>query len=618
MRKPLGTLLASLLALVSGTLCAQQRGLKIDEPRFQIPLSAQTAGTTPGCPAGFYSLLISDGADFGNAPGAYSSELLLLEPGTRLFAGGLNFGGLADHLAPGFAAVTIANTANENQQIRVTLTGSQPNSSAAVRARVTLRSREPSPVATVFTQDLAILPTTPFVRTEVVPPGFYELVVTPLDDLPGADALLQIGLESSYVGRTGGGFQGGVNFGGYHDPAGAGVSGISGFGALCLADAHTVSVRTIGRATNPGFGAGDLRIRLVRDNSTATTIYDSQEFAPLTLVQGTLRVTNQLSTPLLSVEFNGQALGSLAPLQSRSVTYLGAPRGNVRLTMARSEGLGRSENVFYSPEVVYTASGQTQTVNIRHNNLYHEVATGARTLAPVALYSPQIDQNYTTAVQVRFYDGLDEDDYSQLILSGTSTTIVNRTFGLSPAPRVYFPIVPGQSAHIRAFTQTGASATLYQESYDDLVAATSGDVVGTVTQSTFLAPPACTTPTYVVANCVDANTVVNQTLSMGSAGALDTIRFTLCPGYNSATPNTLRVSRPAAATNAGLNLSLARASGSIVAGPTAVTNGAALNVALTGNSGVAGETYCASLRQVAPWDGSFEYQFRLLGSTSAE
>ena len=61
MRKPLGTLLASLLALVSGTLCAQQRGLKIDEPRFQIPLSAQTAGTTPGVTAGMRILRFGPG-----------------------------------------------------------------------------------------------------------------------------------------------------------------------------------------------------------------------------------------------------------------------------------------------------------------------------------------------------------------------------------------------------------------------------------------------------------------------------------------------------------------------------------------------------------------------------
>ena len=622
MRRFIPHLLASCLALTSGALLAQQHGLKIDEPGFQIALSAQTAGTTPGCAAGFYALRISDGAEPGTVPGAFSSELLLLDPGTRVLAGGLNFGGLADSLAPGFAAITITNAANENQQIRVSLTGSRPRSTASVRVRVALRSRAPSPLVTVYSEDVTISPTATLVRTEQVPPGFYELVATPLDPIPGADASLQIGLESSFVNRPGGGFQGGVNFGGYHDPAAADVSG---FAAFCLASAHTISVRTIGRTTNPSFGAGDLRVQLLRDNSTAASalVYDSQSSTPISTVRATLQITNELSTPLIATSLNGVPLGLVPALQTLDLAYAGPARGNVRISIARGEGLATTQSTYYTGEVVFTTDGQTLPIHIRHNNLYREVfTTGQATLSPLMLYSPQIDNGYGSAIEARIYDGVENGEYGQVILGGL-VTIVNRNLGISPAPRVYFPILPGQSARVRAVTPGGASATVFLESYGDLAQAANGNVVAVVTPTSFNGNPICANPTAIVPGCVSATTVFSQTLAIRAAGQVDTIQFTLCPNYSAAAPNTLRVIRPLVfctlpspapcPSNSGLSLSSVSANGLPVFGPIGIPGNSALSVVMGGTQGTPGESYCLSLRQTTPWEGAFDYEFRLSG-----
>lgn len=622
--RPFRTLLmVPWLALASGPLLAAQSGVKIDEPGFQIALSSQTAGITPGCPAGFYALRISDGDEPGSVPGAYSSELLLLSPGSRVLAGGLNFGGLADSLAPGFAAVTIANANNENQQIRVSLTGSRPRSSASVRVRVALRSRAPSPLLTIYTEDVTLTPTATLVRTEVVPPGFYELVATPLDPISGADAYLQIGLETNFVTRPGGGFQGGVNFGGLHDPAG---SDVSGFAAFCLADAHVVNVRTIGRTTNPSFGAGDLRVQLVRDNSSATSalIYDSQAFNPPGVVQATLRVTNELSTPLLTTDINGVSLGMVPALQTVDLAYSGPARGNLRIGIARGEGLATAQSFYYLGEVMFTANGQTLPVTIRHNNLYREVfGTGGSTLAPVALYSPQIDNNFGSAVEARIYDGVENAEYSQLILGGL-VTIVNRNFGMTPPPRVYFPVLPGQSARVRVVAPGGAIATIFSMSYAELAQAASGNVVAVVTPTTFNGNPICASPTVVVPGCVSASTSFSRLLPITAANQVDVIQFTMCADYNGAVPNTLRVIRPVVfctsaepdlcSANSGLTLSSATAAGTPVFGPIAIQGNSSLSVTMSGTQGTPGQSYCLSVRQVAPWEGAFDYEFRLSGT----
>lgn len=619
MRQIVTLLLAPWLALFSGALPAQ-KGLKIDEPGMQIALSSQTAGSTPGCAAGFYTLRVSDGGEPGFVAGAYATELQLLEPGSRMLAGGVNFGGLADALAPAFAAVNISNAANESQQIRVSLSGSRPRSSNGVRVRVALLSRAPSAVATLYSEDVMLSPGATQVRTETVQPGFYSLVVTPLDPIAGADAYLQIGLETSFVGRPGGGFQGGANFGGYHDPLAA---EFSGYVAFCLGDAHTISARTFGRSTHPAFGAGDLRLRLVRDNSSAPTalLYDSQAVEPPGVVIATLRLTNELSTPLLATSLNGVSLGVVQARQTVDLAYAGPARGILRIGIARAEGLPGSEAGYFLGELLFTANGQTLPIHVRHNNLYRQIFPGS--LAPVALYSPQIDNRFGEAIEARIYDGVENAEYSQRIPVGL-ITFVNRNLGISPSPRVYFPILPGQLARVRAIAPGGVFATVFSLSYSDLAQADSGDVIAVVTTASFLGNGTCGTPTRVLPGCVGAATVHSQRLPVHSAGQVDTIQFSLCADYDATVPNTLRIVRPTVTcslpapapcpASSGLTLSSATAAGQSVIGPVAVRGNSTLAVPLSGSQGQPGQDYCVTLRQVEPWEGAFDYEFRLSGT----
>lgn len=612
--------LAWLLAASFPALAAGR--LKIDEPGFQIALSAQTAGSTPGCPAGFYALRVSDGADPGSAPGFFSSELLLQAPGSRVFAGGFNFGGLADAGVPAFAAINIANPANEPQTLRVGVSGSRPGSSASLRVELRLRARV-SPERVVYTQTLTLQPGVPASRSDNLEPGFYAIEVEPLDAVAGADALLSIGLETSFVGRPGGGFQGGVNFGGYHDAAAAQVSGFAGF---CLADAHSVSVRTFGRVTYPGVGAGDLRVQLVRDNSQAAgdVLYDSNPTAPAT-VQATLRIVNTLDTRLYAPRLNEVAWADVAPKQSIDLAYQGPARGRLEFRIATNP-FGQATRLVRSEEIVFTANGQVQVASVAHNNVAVETASGAdKALAPVALYSAVIDQGNPAPVQARFFNGLtgQEDAVSIPGLAGP-VTVRNNT--LSGNPRVYFVVNPTQSARVRAVQGgTNLVATILQQAYADLVAAPSGDSVATITPGTFGPTTSfCAQPVLTVPGCVGAATQFAQVLSMSSAGRSDNILFTLCSDYSTNNPNTLRVSRtpiictlPAPApcpSNSGMDLTVVRPSGTVMAGPTPLQNGGSATLTLTGPGWVAGESYCLTARQVSPWEGGFNYEFRLLGT----
>lgn len=610
-----------ILAWLAAATAAGGDGLKIDEPGFQIALSAQTAGNTAGCPAGFYALRISDGADPGTLPGFYSSELLLNAPGSRVFAGGFNFGGLADGAVPVFAAINIANAANEPQNLRVSLSGSRPGSAGNLRVEMRLRSRAPSPERVVYTQQLTLSPGTPVVRSEALTPGFYAFEVFALDAVPGADAQLAIALETSFLNRPGGGFQGGVNFGGYHDPAAAPVSGFAGF---CLADAHTVGVRSFARITYPGVGAGDLRLQLARDNGVAAgdIVYDSNPAAPSS-VQATLRIVNTLDTRLFSPRLNGVGWATVEPRQTIDLSYQGPARGRLEFAVA---GLSQSAQLRTSDEIVYTANGQVQVATVRHNNVSIETSSGAqKALVPVALYSPVIDQGNPAAVQVRFFNGLTglED---AVAIPGSAGQVTVRNSTLAGNPRVYFVVQSTQSARVRAVQGgTNLVATILEQSFADLVAAASGNSIAVITPETFGPTTSfCPQPALVVPGCVGSATAFSQSLGVSAAGEVDNIQFSLCSNYQTSLPNILRVSRfgiictlPSPAqcpSNTGLTLTVTRSSGTVLAGPVPVQNGSTVNLTMAGAGWVPGETYCATLRQVTPWEGGFNYEFRLLGT----
>ena len=76
----------------------------------------------------------------GGSAGCVLAERLSRDPGTRVLAGGLNFGGLVDAGQVGFAGFNFANAANENQRLDMSLRGSPAaDAAAALPVRVVIR-----------------------------------------------------------------------------------------------------------------------------------------------------------------------------------------------------------------------------------------------------------------------------------------------------------------------------------------------------------------------------------------------------------------------------------------------------------------------------------------------
>ena len=170
-----------------------------------------------------------------------------------------------------------------------------------VYLRVTLERRLPS-ILTVVSQTVTVGANAPYATSAVVSPGFYVATVEPLDFLSGADGIFAMSMLSNYVNRPGGGFQGGVVVGGYHDPV---VSATSGFAGFCLADAHTVQMRTEGRPTRGAAGAGDMRV--VVTDAVGTVMYANPVNPPSSDDHG-----NSCATAT-SVSINSTLSGFLSP-----------------------------------------------------------------------------------------------------------------------------------------------------------------------------------------------------------------------------------------------------------------------------------------------------------------
>jgi hypothetical protein len=207
--------------------------------------------------------VIDDGPGAGLTAGAFGMEVLLDDPGTRVLAGGLNFGGLIDVSQVGFAAFNIANPANESQRLNLSLSGSPSSSASAsypVRVRIARRTATTTDVVFESTQTISLA--TPFTTSIDLPPAFYEATVAPTSGTTGGapEGQFFFSLTTSFINRPGGGFQGGAVVGGYH--ATHPFGGVSGFAAFCLATPHSTSVRVLSQPSYGPVGARDLRLRM--------------------------------------------------------------------------------------------------------------------------------------------------------------------------------------------------------------------------------------------------------------------------------------------------------------------------------------------------------------------
>jgi len=249
---------------VSAVFTLGSLGSGLDEPsltRFGLPAPNPA---NANCPSGFFSVVVDDGAGFNVTPGTFGMEVLLDAPGTRVLAGGLNFGGLLDAGQVGFAGFTIANAANEQQTLNLSLTGS-PSDTASGNLPVRIRiGRRPDATTnvTVFEVNATISLANAYQTSLALPPGFYEVTVAPASGTAGGSAEGQFffSLTTSFVNRPGGGFQGGAVLGGYHTAHPFG--GVSGFAAFCLATPHSTSIRVLSQPSYGSAGARDLRLRI--------------------------------------------------------------------------------------------------------------------------------------------------------------------------------------------------------------------------------------------------------------------------------------------------------------------------------------------------------------------
>ncbi|TVR91905.1 MAG: hypothetical protein EA418_13750, partial [Wenzhouxiangellaceae bacterium] len=216
-----------------------------DEPTGEVTLPVDPSQSCPG----FYVLRTHPGVN--SQAGRVGAEILLGGTGLRTLQGGLNFGGRATSSIRGFAAFSIANANNEDQVVNIGL-------DAAASGRLVLERRSGG-VTTILIDQAVSAGETDVSAT--VPPGFYVVGYQPDRSSPTNYSVAAL---TSYPDRPGGGFQGGVVFGGYHDPARAST----GFGGFCIAQSFDVTVKVLsssygssgarGLAFSVSSGAGDV------------------------------------------------------------------------------------------------------------------------------------------------------------------------------------------------------------------------------------------------------------------------------------------------------------------------------------------------------------------------
>ena len=206
-----------------------------DEPTGAVALPVDSSQSCPG----FYVLRTHPGVN--SRAGRVGAEILLGGTGLRTLQGGLNFGGQATSSIRGFAAFSIANANTENQVVNIGL-------NAGAAGRLVLERRSGGQTTIILDQVVSAGETD---VSAVVPPGFYVVGYEPNSSTP---TNYTVSALTSYPDRAGGGFQGGVVFGGYHDPNRAST----GFGGFCIAQAFEVTVNVLSQPTYGSSGARGL------------------------------------------------------------------------------------------------------------------------------------------------------------------------------------------------------------------------------------------------------------------------------------------------------------------------------------------------------------------------
>ena len=254
-------------------------GPVVDEPSGSVNL---TVNPNLSCP-GFY--IFRSHAGPGSQPGRFGAELLLEGAGSRTLQGGLNFGGRATQDVRGFAAFNIANANNEAQAIALEV-------DVAAAGQLVLEKRSGG-VTVDQPIDVIVQPGSSNFEA-VVEPGFYVVGYTPFDSQA---VTYSIAALTSYPNRPGGGFQGGVVFGGYHDPeAAASGSQSTGFAGFCISREFDVFAQVLSAPTYGSSGSRGMAFSI--SNSLGDVFIDTRDGNSGEEISYSVGIMSELPMPL--------------------------------------------------------------------------------------------------------------------------------------------------------------------------------------------------------------------------------------------------------------------------------------------------------------------------------
>jgi len=297
------------------------------EPRASMYMDVDASLACPG----FYitEVALADGARSG-----FWGMELATTAGDRLLQGGFNLGGGFDANAgnPGFGAFNITNPANERQTVKITVQAqavpTQGYSAGNLGLSVQLYQPQADGSRVAVGQGASGAP--PLSVSTTVNPGFYIVEIKSLAGSPRGT--FQMSLETQYTNRAGGAFQGGVVVGGYLTRDAAGKS-LTGFGAFCISENQTVTVKTSGASTYGDAGAGDLVLTLKdRNGQVLRTINNSVPTSAGVALPDPPDM--QGATPTIYVDAKAAAGGdgsSARPLRSIAAAVSKARSGDVIL-----------------------------------------------------------------------------------------------------------------------------------------------------------------------------------------------------------------------------------------------------------------------------------------------
>jgi len=233
------------------------------EPAATLPVELDAMQSCPAFLVARTTLL--DPQD-ESASGAWGSELLLREGGTKL-RGGLNFGGFANGAegVRGFGAFRIDNNNEEPQIVRLEMRGD------GGQFLIRLETIPPGGDARqpVLGELRTLTDETTVIETQLGE-GFHVISLQRVASAP-EPALFLVSARTSKLDGSPASFRFGAVVGGYLAP------GLSGFAGICTDSAGAVELRTEGQSTRGAKGAGDLRIEL-ENRTIGELIFDSAEF----------------------------------------------------------------------------------------------------------------------------------------------------------------------------------------------------------------------------------------------------------------------------------------------------------------------------------------------------